>query len=83
MDVAVAGTRYVGLGNDAGLAEFGSTEVCVDTDTSRVGALQRGQTPIYEKGLEELPGCGSSSPRPRWSIYPTGSTPRTHPSLTR
>jgi UDPglucose 6-dehydrogenase len=36
------------------LAENGNEVVCVDKDAAKVKALQRGQIPIYEPGLEEL-----------------------------
>ena len=28
--------------------------MCVDNDLTKVGALRRGETPIFERGLEEL-----------------------------
>jgi UDPglucose 6-dehydrogenase len=54
MKIAVVGTGYVGLVAGACLAENGNEVICVDNDAPKVRALQRGQIPIYEPGLEEL-----------------------------
>ena len=54
MKIAVVGSGYVGLVAGACLAENGNDVVCVDKDAAKVRALQRGQIPIYEPGLEEL-----------------------------
>jgi UDPglucose 6-dehydrogenase len=54
MRIAVVGTGYVGLVAGACFAETGNDVVCVDKDGSKVRMLQRGKTPIYEPGLDEL-----------------------------
>ena len=54
MRVAMIGTGYVGLVSGACFADFGHHVVCVDKDAAKVAALQRGEIPIYEPGLEDL-----------------------------
>lgn len=54
MKIAVAGTGYVGLVTGTCLAEFGHQVVCVDIDKNKIEMMQRGISPIYEPGLEEL-----------------------------
>ena len=50
----MVGTGYVGLVTGACLADFGMNVVCVDKDETKISALQRGQMPIYEPGLEQV-----------------------------
>ena len=52
--VAVFGAGYVGLVTGACLAELGHSVVVRDVLPDRIAALQRGEVPIYEPGLEEL-----------------------------
>lgn len=54
MNIAVVGTGYVGLVSGACFAEFGTHVTCVDNDAAKVAALERGEIPIYEPGLEQL-----------------------------
>lgn len=53
MHVAVIGTGYVGLVSAVCLAHMGHTVVGVDSDAEKLTQLQRGQSPIYEPGLQE------------------------------
>ena len=48
------GTGYVGLVSGACFADFGHHVVCVDKDAGKIAALQRGEMPIYEPGLDDL-----------------------------
>jgi UDPglucose 6-dehydrogenase len=54
MRVAVVGTGYVGLVTAVGLAELGHTVTCIDVDEHKVAALNQGDPPIFERGLEPL-----------------------------
>jgi UDPglucose 6-dehydrogenase len=44
----------VGLVSGACFADFGHHVTCVDKDGSKIAALKRGETPIYEPGLSDL-----------------------------
>ncbi len=52
--VGVIGAGYVGLVTGVCLASLGNRVVLRDIDTSKVEALNRGDVPIYEPGLEAL-----------------------------
>jgi UDPglucose 6-dehydrogenase len=54
MRVAMIGTGYVGLVSGACFADFGHVVTCVDKDAGKVAALDRGEIPIHEPGLDEL-----------------------------
>ena len=54
MNVAIAGTGYVGLVTGACLADFGHSVVCVDNAQARIDTLRAGDIPFYEPGLREL-----------------------------
>jgi UDPglucose 6-dehydrogenase len=50
----MVGTGYVGLVSGACFADFGMNVVCVDKDADKIAALQRGEIPIYEPGLDAV-----------------------------
>jgi UDPglucose 6-dehydrogenase len=54
MKICVVGSGYVGLVTGACLADFGMSVTGVDKDASKIAALERGEIPIYEPGLEEI-----------------------------
>ncbi len=54
MEVCVVGTGYVGLVTGTCLAYLGHSVVCVDIDERKIEMLSRGQSPIYEPGLDQL-----------------------------
>src|SRR6516225_5718973 len=54
MHIAMIGSGYVGLVSGACLADFGHDVVCMDKDATKIAALQRGETPIFEPGLDDL-----------------------------
>jgi UDPglucose 6-dehydrogenase len=54
MHIAVIGSGYVGLVTGACFAEFGVDVICVDIDADKVERLKRGESPIYEPGLDQI-----------------------------
>jgi UDPglucose 6-dehydrogenase len=48
------GAGYVGLVSGACFADFGHQVVCIDKDIKKVDALNRGEIPIFEPGLDAL-----------------------------
>jgi len=54
VNIAVAGTGYVGLVTGVCLASKGHYVTCVDVDEKKVEMMQRGESPIYEPGLSGL-----------------------------
>lgn len=47
MHIAVIGSSYVGLVTSVCLAEIGHQVIEVDSDTTKITALTRGETPIF------------------------------------
>ncbi len=54
MKIAIVGTGYVGLVSGTCFADMGHEVCCVDILPEKVAALNRGEIPIYEPGLEHL-----------------------------
>src|SRR6184192_2350624 len=54
MHIDVIGSGYVGLVTGACFAEFGVDVTCVDVDVAKINRLARGESPIYEPGLDQL-----------------------------
>ena len=54
MRIAMIGTGYVGLVSGVCFSEFGFDVVCADKDPAKIAALERGEVPIFEPGLDDL-----------------------------
>jgi UDPglucose 6-dehydrogenase len=54
MRIAMIGTGYVGLVSGACFSQFGFDVACVDKDAGKIAALERGEIPIFEPGLDRL-----------------------------
>jgi UDPglucose 6-dehydrogenase len=54
MRIAMIGVGYVGLVSGACFSEFGHDVICVDSNRERIAALERGEIPIFEPGLDDL-----------------------------
>lgn len=66
--IAVIGTGYVGLTTGACFAHLGHQVICADIDADKIEALNRGEVPILEKGLDELVREGLKSGRLRFVV---------------
>ena len=54
MRIAMIGAGYVGLVSGACFSDFGHHVTCVDTDQGKIDALNNGEIPIHEPGLDAL-----------------------------
>ncbi|KQZ16222.1 UDP-glucose 6-dehydrogenase [Mesorhizobium sp. Root552] len=70
MKVTIFGTGYVGLVQAAVLAETGYDVVCVDIDSAKIDALQRGEITLFEPGLEKLVRENSEAGNLRFTTSP-------------
>ena len=68
MKICVVGSGYVGLVTGACLADFGMTVTGVDKDVDKIAALERGEIPIYEPGLEEIVAKNVKAGRLRFTV---------------
>ena len=54
MRITMVGTGYVGLVTGTCLANTGNEVTCLDVNEAKIARLKRGESPIYEPGLDEL-----------------------------
>jgi|LSQX01.1.fsa_nt_gb UDPglucose 6-dehydrogenase len=54
MNIGIIGTGYVGLVQGVTLSEFGLNVTCMDVSDEKINMLKRGESPIYEPGLQEV-----------------------------
>ncbi|MDZ7675245.1 MAG: UDP-glucose/GDP-mannose dehydrogenase family protein [Acidimicrobiales bacterium] len=66
--IAVIGTGYVGLTTGACFSALGHDVVCADIDTEKVAALNRGEIPILEAGIDKLVEEGVEAGRLRFVV---------------
>jgi len=67
MRVTLFGTGYVGLVTGTCLAEVGNEVVCMDIDAGKIAALNRGEVPIFEPGLEDMVRSNHAAGRLRFT----------------
>ncbi|MEU8456209.1 UDP-glucose dehydrogenase family protein [Streptomyces griseoaurantiacus] len=56
LKITVIGTGYLGATHAAAMAELGFEVLGLDVVPEKIAMLERGETPMYEPGLEELLG---------------------------
>ena len=54
MQLTMIGTGYVGLVSGVCFSDFGHDVICVDKLPAKIEALERGEIPIFEPGLDDL-----------------------------
>lgn len=73
MRVTIFGTGYVGLVTGTCLSEVGHDVTCVDIDAEKVEALERGEVPIFEPGLEPMVKSNHAMGRLRFTTDPAAA----------
>jgi len=73
MKIAMIGTGYVGLVSGVCFSDFGHEVVCVDNNPDKIEALENGEVPIYEPGLDDLIAKNVETGRLKFSLDLPGS----------
>ncbi len=68
MQLTMIGTGYVGLVSGVCFSDFGHDVVCVDKLPEKIDALERGEVPIYEPGLDDLMAKNVSAGRLKFTL---------------
>src|SRR6516164_6743296 len=63
MRIAMIGAGFVGLVSGACFADFGHDVTCIDKDVGKITALERGEIPIFEPGLNQLVATNAAAGR--------------------
>jgi UDPglucose 6-dehydrogenase len=73
MKVVMIGAGYVGLVSGACFAEFGHDVICLDKSEQKISALNLGDIPIFEPGLDELVSRNVHSGRLAFQTHSNGA----------
>ena len=68
MKIAMIGTGYVGLVSGVCFSDFGHDVICVDKNPAKIDALNAGEVPIFEPGLDALMAKNVASGRLRFTL---------------
>ncbi|PRQ11828.1 UDP-glucose 6-dehydrogenase [Corynebacterium sp. 13CS0277] len=74
MDITMVGTGYLGATHAACMAELGHRVIGIDTDATKVEALNSGRSPFYEPGLDELLAKHTTTGRLRFTTDPAAAS---------
>jgi UDPglucose 6-dehydrogenase len=67
LNITLFGTGYVGLVTGTCFAEMGNQVLCIDIDADKIAALNRGEIPIHEPGLESMVRSNAAAGRLKFS----------------
>lgn len=67
LKIATIGAGYVGLVTGVCFSDFGYDVTCVDKNKDKIDALNQGQIPIFEAGLEALVAKNTAAKRLRFT----------------